>query len=61
MKFREYQNLKSHIIESESKNMLCVLVNEFGESNDIIDLQYSSHLSADGDDRYSVFILYREK
>ena len=61
MKFREYQNLKSHIIESESKNMLCVLVNEFGESNDIIDLQYSSHLSVDGDDRYSVFILYKEK
>ena len=61
MKFREYQNLKSHIMESESKNMLCVLVDEFGESNDIIDLQYSTHLSSDGDDRYSVFILYREK
>lgn len=61
MKFREYENLKSTIIEHYNENTLCVLVNEFGESNDIIDLQYSSHLSAAGNNLYSVFILYKEK
>jgi len=61
MKFREYQNLKSKIMWAITPTNLTDRVNEFGEQYDIIDIQYSSHQARDGNNIYSVFMLYKEK
>lgn len=61
MKFREYTNLKSKILWATQPHKLTDEVNQFGEKNDIIDLQYSSHKAVDGNNVYSVFILYKEE
>lgn len=60
MKFREHGDLLSIILEGTDVMTLNAKVLEFGKTNEIIDLQYSSHfLNNKNTSLFSVFILYR--
>lgn len=60
MKFREYGDLLSIGLQNSDLTVLCSLVNDFGITHEIIDLQYSSHFDkTENNNIFSVFILYK--
>lgn len=65
MNFREHKDLKAKIISAETQNKLQRQLNEFGNTVDIVDLQYSTHgvsgWNGTNMESWSALILYKEK
>lgn len=60
MKFREYGDVRCKVFMSNSPYLIESYIDSFGEKNDIIDLQFSSHSIKEGETKLVVLILYKK-